>query len=258
MLGSAFKCGLLLGLGTVSAFAQTIPDATVAAALRSLSDRAGVVFAGEVSAVRKVGGVVEVHFSVDQNIKGQATGGVVLREWAGLWAAGQRRYWVGERAVVFLHDAGKSGLSSSVDGMEGILPLTLAPDSTASTDAVPSLLVDVQRLRTRVLREAGAPMVDASPQMTLAEVALVVNPPPAGPQPIAPPINVPIGRPIPPPVHDPIRFPSPNSIAEPSPWQALPTLVMVPGALDDLDLDDEPKTSTPKKITPPGTTNATY
>jgi len=181
--------GLLLG---APAFAQTAPDTSVAAALSSLSTRSGVVFAGDVIAVRHVGGVVEVEFQVDQNLKGPATGSYVLREWAGLWAAGQRRYWVGERAVVFLHDAGKSGLSSSVDGMDGILPISAAGSVAAG------LSVDVQRLRARVLRAAGAPMVDSATQMSLTAVALAVQPPIVVP--VIPPIATPIRHPLPLPI----------------------------------------------------------
>jgi hypothetical protein len=191
MMRSISKFGWLCGVLLLSApaFAQTAPDISVAAALSSLSARADVVFAGEVTAVRPVGGVVEVEFQVDQNLKGPVTGSYVLREWAGLWAAGQRRYWVGEHAVVFLHEAGKSGLSSSVDGMEGILPITVTGDMTTGPSA------DVERLRARVLREAGAPMVDSAAEMSLAAVALIVQPQPAG-APVAPPIETPIVNPI--------------------------------------------------------------
>ena len=198
------KCNWLCGalLLSASAFAQIAPDTSVAAALNSLSARAGTVFAGQVMAVRHVGGVVEVEFQVSQNLKGPATGSYVLREWAGLWAAGQRRYWVGERAVVFLHEAGKSGLSSSVDGMDGILPIMPAGNITTGL----SVDVDVQRLRTRVLRPAGAPLVDSATQMPLTAVALAVQGLPVSP-PILPPIRklpVPAPRPI---LRTPLRAP---------------------------------------------------
>jgi hypothetical protein len=160
-------CGV--ALLSAPAFAQTAPDTSVAAALGSLSARSGVVFAGDVIAVRHVGGVVEVEFQIEQGLKGAVSGSYMLREWAGLWAAGQRRYWVGERAVVFLHEAGKSGLSSSVDGMDGILPILAVGDVSAG------LSVDVERLRARVLRAAGAPMAESAAQMSLAAVALAVQ-----------------------------------------------------------------------------------
>jgi hypothetical protein len=178
-------CGLLLG--AIPAFAQAAPDVTLAAALSGLGARAGVVFAGEVTAIRRMSGVVEVEFRVDQAVKGQTSGSYVLREWSGLWAAGQRRYWVGERAVVFLHQPGKGGLSSSVDGMEGILPIT--PTSSAT------LAVDVDRLRTRVQRDVGTPMSEAGVRMSLAEVTSAVVGEAA---PVAPPLPRP--RPVPRPV----------------------------------------------------------
>jgi hypothetical protein len=171
-------CGLLLLLSffaaATPAFPQAAPDTTIAAALRNLGDRAGTVFAGEVTAVRPVGGVVEIDFRVDQSLKGQPTGIVTLREWSGLWAAGQRRYWLGERAVIFLNPAGTNGLSSSVDGMDGVLPLT--PGA-----------VDIRRLGTRVLRDTGDPMVASTGSMSLAAVttAALGNPPTA---PIRPPV----------------------------------------------------------------------
>jgi hypothetical protein len=176
-------CGLLVLLSLIvaatPAFPQAVPDTTVAAALSNLAGRAATVFAGEVTAVRPLGGVVEVNFRVDQSIKGQPTGTVVLREWVGLWAAGQRRYWVGERAVVFLHEAGADGLSTSVDGMEGILPIT--PDATSK------LSVDVQRIRSRVLRTEGSPMVESTGRMTLAAVTTAV---------VGDPTNTPVNLPI--------------------------------------------------------------
>ncbi|MEO7028688.1 MAG: hypothetical protein ABI147_04730 [Acidobacteriaceae bacterium] len=189
MSSAISKCGWLCALlfASLPALTQTLPDPTVAAALNNLGARAGVVFAGEVTAVRHVGGVVEVQFRVDHNVKGAAAGGYMLREWAGLWAAGQRRYWVGECAFVFLHDAGKNGLSSAVDGGDGILPMLSA------SSAEPT--VDIQRLRTRVLRAAGTAMVESGASMPLNEVAAAVLGEPS-PPPIAPPIEDPIPLPI--------------------------------------------------------------
>jgi hypothetical protein len=177
-------CGLLLLLSFFAAanpaFPQAAPDTTIAAALRNLGDRAGTVFAGEVTAIRPLAGVVEIDFRIEQSLKGQFSGTVTLREWSGLWAAGQRRYWLGERAVIFLNPPGINGLSSPVDGMDGILPLTPAA-------------VDIQRLSTRVLRDAGTPMVASTGSMSLAAVTTAaLGNPPIGP--LRPPILKP--RPI--------------------------------------------------------------
>jgi|GEM_PF-1258109 len=184
-------------------FAQAAPDASLAVALASLTTRAGVVFAGEVTAVRPVGGVVEIDFRITQTLKGNASGSYTLREWAGLWADGQRRYWVGERTVIFLHSAGKSGLSSPVDGMDGVLPLT--------PDASDTLSVDIQRLRTRVVRPVGMPMTDAAERMSLAQVASAVKNPSAQ-DPTTSPVAAPADPPV---VARPITNPDPDRLAVP-------------------------------------------
>jgi hypothetical protein len=72
-----------------------------------------------------------------------------VREWAGLWAGGQQRYTVGQRAMFFFHAPGAGGLSSPVDGMEGVVPLV---PMGASAEPV----LDVRRLAARVVRARGA------------------------------------------------------------------------------------------------------
>ena len=76
---------------------RQMPPATVEDALHEMSDAAGVIFAGQVTAVRRVAGVggasgvVEVDFRVDNAVRGCVSGGTyTLREWAGLWAGGMR------------------------------------------------------------------------------------------------------------------------------------------------------------------------
>jgi hypothetical protein len=99
-------------------------------ALHQMADRAGVIFVGQVMAVRRVdgggvaSGVVEIDFQVDQAIRG-CTAGVpyALREWAGLWEGDARRYRVGQRLLMLLHAPGASGMSSPVDGMDGAIPI---------------------------------------------------------------------------------------------------------------------------------------
>jgi hypothetical protein len=260
MLGRISKYGWLCGvlLCGSPAFAQANPDTTITAALSSLSARAGVIFAGEVTAIRHINGVVEVDFQVHQNLKNATAGGYVLREWSGLWAAGQRRYWVGENAVVFLSAPGKSGLSSSVDGMEGILPMLAGAD--ISPDMSTAISVDIQRLRARVRRDTGAPMVDSSEQMPLDQVALVVNPPPAV-GPIAPPIDDPIQSPVvipTRPIHDPITRPYQVQAQMPSAMQNIPILVMSSEDSDDFFSTDDSSTSTHKHktSTTPGSIDA--
>ena len=134
--------GLLLVAATASG--QNAPPRTVDEALHQMSDEAGVIFAGQVVAVRRqagdngASGVVEVEFRVDQAVRGCAAGEpYVLREWAGLWAGGARRYRVGERLLMFLRTPSASGLSSPVDGMDGAVPIlgSSSPFVVGSTTA---------------------------------------------------------------------------------------------------------------------------
>ena len=150
---------LLLGLWvwfSVGALAQDAqPDGSVGEALRNLASRAGVVFTGRVAEIHRKGGVVEVVFDVEQPLLGDVGGTYMLREWGGLWAAGQQRYAVGERVAVFLYVPGTAGLSSPVDGMDGIVPVVQESADRAA-------LLDVRRLAARVRRRVGEPMSDAS------------------------------------------------------------------------------------------------
>ena len=130
------------------------PDASVMAALGSLSKRAATVFVGQVVDIRRDAGVVEVQFRVDTPVVGQASGSYTLREWAGMWPQGQIRYRLGEHAVVFLHGTSGAGLSSVVDGSEGMVPVM--------ADEKGTLLLDVRRLSTRVQRQIGEPLADVS------------------------------------------------------------------------------------------------
>ena len=148
--------GVLLGLWvwfSVGALAQQVakPDASVGEALRNLASRAGVAFTGRVVEIRREGGVVEVVFAVEQPLLGDVGATYTLREWGGLWAAGQQRYAVGDRVAVFLYAPGGSGLSSPVDGMDGVVPVV-----QASEDSAP--LLDVRRLAARVSRRVGEPL----------------------------------------------------------------------------------------------------
>ncbi len=215
------------------ASAQASPDASIPAALRSLSDRAGAVFAGEVTAIRPLGGVVEVEFRVDQTLQGTPNATIVLREWGGLWAAGERRYWIGERAVVFLHPLGKSGLSSSVDGMEGVLPLAADAAQDAAQDPAQkaALTVDVQRLRTRVLRAVGEPMVASTGRMSLDEIGAAVRAEGGGSA-------------LPPIVAKPPAQPTPGPVREPLPVHGAPVTAVPFEPVDD---DPPPERNLPAR-----------
>ncbi len=150
------KVGWLIWLlwPAIAAGAQVAPDASVEAALGNLSRRAATVFVGQVVGIRRNAGVVEVQFRVDTPVVGQTGGSYTLREWAGMWPQGMWRYRVGERALVFLHGASSAGLSSAVDGGEGVVPVMADTDGT--------VLLDVRRLSTRVQRQIGEPLADVS------------------------------------------------------------------------------------------------
>jgi hypothetical protein len=168
----------------MAASAQTAPDASVEAALANLSRRAATAFVGQVVDIRRNAGVVEIQFRVDTPVLGQAGGTYTLREWAGLWPQGQWRYRVGERALVFLHGTSSAGLSSAVDGGEGVVPVMADTDGT--------VLLDVRRLSTRVQRQLGEPLADVSNGAIALKDALPLIAS-RGTGPLRP-----IGRPLPP------------------------------------------------------------
>ncbi len=168
-----------------------MPDAGIGDALRNLASRSGVVFAGRVTAVTPRGGVMEVSFAVDRPILGSVDAAYTLREWSGLWTVGQPRYRVGQRALIFLHPPNAAGLSSPVDGMDGVLPVV-------ATAANEPLLLDVRRLATRVQRTTGTPLGSSkSGAITLSDAARLVaawRTPQPEPQRLPLPVAMPLER----------------------------------------------------------------
>ena len=91
----------------------------------SLTLKAGYIFSGTVKAVERLTphangvAVMRITFHVDQGLRGTRTGQtLVIREWAGLWQAGER-YRPGERVMLFLYPPSKLGLTSPVGGASG-------------------------------------------------------------------------------------------------------------------------------------------
>jgi hypothetical protein len=110
----------------LSQVAPTAQPESVIDVLHQLSDKADVIFAGQVVAVRHPEGAgwVEVEFRVDQAIRRCSVGTpYVLREWAGLWAGNSQRYRVGQRLLMLLHAPGAAGMSSPVSGLDGAIPI---------------------------------------------------------------------------------------------------------------------------------------
>jgi hypothetical protein len=116
--------GLAWGQGAAAVRPETESESVVDV-LHGLSDKADVIFAGQVLAIRRPNeGVVEVEFRVDQAVRGSVGGTTyILREWAGLWAAGGQRYRVGQRLLMMLHAPSVGGLSSPVGGLDGAIPI---------------------------------------------------------------------------------------------------------------------------------------
>jgi hypothetical protein len=133
-----------------SASPQTVVDV-----LHHLSDKAEVIFAGQVMAIRHPNAnVVEVEFRVDQAIRGCTAGTpYILREWAGLWEGDTLRYRVGQRMLMLLHAPSAVGMSSPVGGLDGALPIrqsgVASPVADAATPRQPPY-VDLRWLGARL------------------------------------------------------------------------------------------------------------
>jgi hypothetical protein len=166
ILIAVLLCLAALAVGCASS--ARAQDGSVGAALRSLAARSGMVFVGRATAITPLQGSVEIRFAVEQPVLGVTGATYTLREWAGLWVGGQPRYRLGQRAMFFLHAPSAAGLSTPVDGMEGIVPVV-------ATAANQPLLLDVRRLATRVQRAPGTPLDTAEKgAVALSEAASAV------------------------------------------------------------------------------------
>jgi len=169
------------------------PEHTLGDSLRHLAAHTGVAFVGTVQKIDLPStprtGVVTITFAVEQPILGTAGPTFTLHEWAGLWTLGRQRYNLGQRAIFLFHPPNAAGLSSPVDGMEGVIPLI-----PTSADATP--LLDMRRLGTRVLRRVGDPLpfADTSAITIPDAVTLLTHSSPdfePVPQPLPPGVRVP-------------------------------------------------------------------
>jgi hypothetical protein len=116
-------------------FFMVIPSLTeaqkpVPLALRQLVRSSGYIFAGTVVAVKPAPArrpnevaTMRITFQVDRGVRGVRSGQrLTIREWAGIWQAGER-YRVGEHLLLFLYRPSRLGLTSSVGGPMGRVPL---------------------------------------------------------------------------------------------------------------------------------------
>lgn len=135
---------------------------TVEEALHQMFDSAGVIFTGEVTAIRSLpgengsSGVVEIDFKIDAAIRGCNSGSIyTLREWPGLWAGGDQRYPLGQHFLMLLHAPSPSGMASPVEGMTGAIPIratTSAPQIASSSTATTPVIADLRWIGTHLLR----------------------------------------------------------------------------------------------------------
>ena len=170
--GVAIGCVLALVFGAECGRSQTLPQVTEDA-LHAMSLQAGVIFTGQVVSVRRnVGaggatGVVEIEFAVEDAVRGVSGSSYTLREWAGLWPAGDEPFRVGQTFLMLLHATGAAGFSSPVGGTDGAIPirgggdawLQQAPDSAVAGSPAVNILtqtdgriVDLRWVQTRVVQ----------------------------------------------------------------------------------------------------------
>jgi hypothetical protein len=130
-----------------------------------MSDKAAVIFVGQVIAVRQqsgdgiASGFVEIQFRVDQAIRGCTTGtSYTLHEWSGLWSGGAQRYRVGQTLLMFLHAPGASGLSSPISGLDGAITIhgtnspLLATGSSTGFSVQQGSVADLRWIGAKLLR----------------------------------------------------------------------------------------------------------
>jgi hypothetical protein len=155
-----------------------MPSHSITDELHAMSQLAGVIFAGQVVAVRRIDGgndstgVVEIQFAVEDAVRGVNSSIYTLREWTGLWPAGEEPFRVGQRFLMLLYTPGMAGLSSPVGGMDGAIPIrgsmqTQAP-GPAETDSARTVAANTssaggisasQEIRTADLRWVGTRVV---------------------------------------------------------------------------------------------------
>gem|GEM_PF-1621336 len=158
----------VLAIASGMAVSEASVPATADAVIEQMSEAAGVIFAGQVIAVRRptgfVGsaqdaaeGVVEIDFQVVRAVRGPRQGSVyTMREWSGLWVGSAERFHVGKQLLVFLRIPDASGLSSPVHGSDGAIPLRgggISPGPDDTTVAAAEWLVDLRWVQTRALQQ---------------------------------------------------------------------------------------------------------
>ena len=155
---------------------------TVEEALHQMSDSAGVIFVGEVTAIRwregenGASGLVEVAFRVDEAVRGCSDGTTyTLHEWAGLWAGGDPRYRVGQRLLMMLHAPGAAGVSSPVGGMTGAIPLRGAATAPQTDSASPAQVSTNQVAMTQMSTAQASTVQASAAQASAVQVSEIAD-----------------------------------------------------------------------------------
>ena len=157
----------------------------IASELQTLASHASMVFVGQITSIKRKGGVVEVTFRIEQPIAGAVSASYVVREWAGLWPPGQNRYTVGQRALAFLHAPSDAGLSSPVHGAEGLVPVVVQGAENPP-------LLDVRRVAAAVERSQSTPLpTEAEGGILLSDALTLISARPGMTQ------SGPVSRPLP-------------------------------------------------------------
>jgi len=115
------------------------PPVTTEDALHEMLAQAGVVFTGQVTAIRHTGSILEVDFAIDEAILGVTSSTTyTLHEWTGPAPAASHQFEIGRRYLMFLHARGPGGLSSPVGGPDGAIPIV--PGNEAASPNTPDVL----------------------------------------------------------------------------------------------------------------------
>ena len=115
----------VLAIVPICLAAQRIAPADDLSHVRQITRAAGAIFSGTVLSVEHIpstetsAGITQITFRVDTAVRGARKGQTFqIREWEGLWAAGER-YRSGERLFLFFYPKSKLGLTSTVGGKSG-------------------------------------------------------------------------------------------------------------------------------------------
>jgi hypothetical protein len=168
-----------------------------------MSQLAGVIFTGQVVAVRRMDGVngatgvMEITFAVEDAVRGVSGSTYTLREWAGLWPAGDEPLRMGQRYLMLLHAPSAAGLSSPVGGMGGAIPIRGNMQTSDSVEMVSSETGSAKTVAARIVAaktgSAGASVLTDGRVVDLRWVATrVVQPLSYRTPPVAHPTALPV------------------------------------------------------------------